>query len=446
MVSAINTKKSKGSRTGAGGGRPRFRGTLTLRILTLNMIAPLVLLIGVLYTGEYRENLISADLETIKAHAQLFSGAISESAIRPAVGAPIPLFAHAETQDVLSPTVSRRIIRRLTEDTDNRARIFDFSGRLIGDSVEMNRPVKTPQPPTSPAQRALANSLRFGMHGVLTLFPTESKLHPYSTINSADIKDHPDAAGALHGKTGGTAWSGDDRGDVILSAATAIRHGRQVMGVVLLTREADDVEDAMVRVRFEVFSAFLVALSVTILLSLYLASTIGRPLRRLAIAAEAIRRSKTRAAADIPDLSARRDEIGELSLALREMTQALWDRMDSIENFAADVAHEIKNPLTSLRSASRNREPRQKRQRPRPADRDYQSRRAAARSPHQRHLERLPPRCGIVAGRNGRGGSSPPAPPARRHTPRAPVTPDRRHGRRQCRHRRRAAQRAGPGE
>jgi two-component system, OmpR family, sensor histidine kinase ChvG len=92
------------------------------------------------------------------------------------------------------------------------------------------------------------------------------------------------------------------------------------------------------------------ALAVTVLLSLYLASTIARPVRRLAEAADKLRRGQG-ARASIPDFTRRRDEIGDLSGALRDMTDALWHRMEEIENFAADVAHEIKNPLTSLRSA-----------------------------------------------------------------------------------------------
>ena len=156
----------------------------------------------------------------------------------------------------------------------------------------------------------------------------------------------------MQGHVAATAWRGDDQGDVILSAAYPIKHGKSIMGAVLLTRDADDIEAALVEVRFQVLTMFLVALGLTILLSSYLAGTIGRPLRRLANAAESIRQAKTRAnAASIPDLSHRHDEIGELSLSLRDMTQALLERMDAIDRFAADVAHELKNPLTSLKSA-----------------------------------------------------------------------------------------------
>jgi len=103
-------------------------------------------------------------------------------------------------------------------------------------------------------------------------------------------------------------------------------------------------------VRRDILKVFGVVLVVTVLLSIYLAGTIARPLRRLALAAERVSHDRGRTQ-QIPDMSSRRDEIGELAGTLREMTEALWSRMDAIESFAADVAHEIKNPLTSLRSA-----------------------------------------------------------------------------------------------
>jgi two-component system sensor histidine kinase ChvG len=106
----------------------------------------------------------------------------------------------------------------------------------------------------------------------------------------------------------------------------------------------------VLQVRLDILKVFGIALLVTVLLSVYLASTIARPLRRLALAADRLRRGMSRQYA-IPEVGGRNDEIRELSGALREMTEALWKRMDAIEGFAADVAHEIKNPLTSLRSA-----------------------------------------------------------------------------------------------
>lgn len=122
------------------------------------------------------------------------------------------------------------------------------------------------------------------------------------------------------------------------------------MGVVLLLRDGAELEKAIAEVRVDVFRVFLGALGITVMLSIYLSGLISRPLQRLAYAAEAVRQGKGRYV-EIPDMSHRNDEIGDLSVALRDMTYALLTRMDTIERFAADVSHEIKNPLTSLRSA-----------------------------------------------------------------------------------------------
>jgi two-component system sensor histidine kinase ChvG len=122
-----------------------------------------------------------------------------------------------------------------------------------------------------------------------------------------------------------------------------------VLGVVYVTRDGTTIAESIRQMKLDIIKLFAVALMITFFLSFYLAAGIARPLRRLSRAADQVRRGLRQA--EIPDLSARRDEIGDLSRSFREMTAALAARMDSIERFAADVAHELKNPLTSLRSA-----------------------------------------------------------------------------------------------
>jgi two-component system sensor histidine kinase ChvG len=137
---------------------------------------------------------------------------------------------------------------------------------------------------------------------------------------------------------------------MVLNVAVPVQRYRQVLGALLLSSDGADIQATVRSVRFDILEVFGVALGITVLLSFYLARTIAQPIHRLADAAERVRRGHGRQI-DIPDFSTRRDEIGDLSGALRDMTSALWQRMDAIERFAADVAHEIKNPLTSLRSA-----------------------------------------------------------------------------------------------
>jgi len=135
----------------------------------------------------------------------------------------------------------------------------------------------------------------------------------------------------------------------VLSAAIPVQRYKEVLGAVMLSTGTGEIEEEVRTVRLELLRIFSVALLVTVLLSFYLAGTIVRPIRRLAGAAERARGRRARV--EIPDFTWRGDEIGDLSGSLREMTDALWQRMSAIESFAADVAHEIKNPLSSLRSA-----------------------------------------------------------------------------------------------
>jgi two-component system sensor histidine kinase ChvG len=331
--------------------KPRRNG-LTLRILAVNVIAPLVLVMGLLYMGQYRDSLISAELETIKAQAQLFAGAIAEGAVKPVERGTPFLFARPEEIETMVPELSRRMVRRLGETTSNRTRLFDMDSDMIADSQKLTGPGGVVHmAPLGPPDPGFSVSLMIAYLGtkLLELMPVKNTLPLYPYTSSERIGFYPDAAEAIKGRVSASAWKTSD-GKIIMTAAAPVQKSRQTMGVVMLTRTGREIEAAMVQVRFDVLTAFMAALSITFFLSLYLAGLIGRPLKRLAKAAEAIRQGKSRAA-DIPDMSRRGDEIGDLSVSLRSMTQALWDRMDTIERFAADVAHEIKNPLTSLRSA-----------------------------------------------------------------------------------------------
>lgn len=335
--------------------KPARRRTsrLTLRILAVNLVAPFVLVLGILYMGQYQDNLIRAELETVKAEAQVFAGAIAEGAIKPVEQGRPFLFAKPVEIETLVPELARRMVRRLGETTDSRTYLFNMDGKMIGDSEELlSRSAirhKEPMGPPAPL-RAAQKMIRKTAQLLSLLLPHNQGLDLYPMVSSKNARDFPDAPFALEGHVSGTAFRNID-GKIILSSAAPVQKDRQVMGVVVLNREGKAVEQAMNQVRFEVLTIFMGSLSVTIFLSLYLAGIIGRPLRRLARAAEKIQHGKGGRQVEIPDLSHRRDEIGDLSISLRSMTQALWDRMDTIERFAADVSHEIKNPLTSLRSA-----------------------------------------------------------------------------------------------
>jgi len=142
----------------------------------------------------------------------------------------------------------------------------------------------------------------------------------------------------------------NDRGEVIVSVAVPVLRARTIHGALMLSTQGDDIDQMVTAERLAILKVGGVASIVMIVLSLLLASTIAGPVRRLADSAEVVRR-RIKMRVEIPDFSRRRDEIGHLSRALRDMTDALYNRLEAIEMFAADVAHELKNPLTSLRSA-----------------------------------------------------------------------------------------------
>ncbi len=185
----------------------------------------------------------------------------------------------------------------------------------------------------------------FSANGVFP--PTE--VEPYNEPEIPSSIDFDEVMSALQGESA-RALRADFWEGMTLYVAVPVRRYKQIVGAILLSREGEDILATLRSVRLDILKIFAVTLAVTVLLSLYLAGTIARPIHHLAEAAEQVRRHHDRHVV-IPDFTGQGDEIGDLSGAFRDMTAALWQRMDAIESFAADVAHEIKNPLTSLRSA-----------------------------------------------------------------------------------------------
>jgi len=171
----------------------------------------------------------------------------------------------------------------------------------------------------------------------------------YRELGPENGKGYAEVSRALDGIKGSMVRI-NDRGEVIVSVAVPVQHFRAVNGVLLLSTQGGDIDQMVTAERLAILKIFAVAAVVMIALSLLLASTIAGPVRRLADSAERVRR-RIRTRVEIPDFTRRRDEIGHLSGALRDMTESLYNRIEAIEMFAADVAHELKNPLTSLRSA-----------------------------------------------------------------------------------------------
>jgi two-component system sensor histidine kinase ChvG len=177
----------------------------------------------------------------------------------------------------------------------------------------------------------------------------QTDLPLYEDIGVGNGKTYPEVARAL---TGGaqSVVRVNAKGETIVSVAVPIQRFRAVRGALLLSTQGGDIDTIIASERWAIIRIFLVSATIMFLLSFFLAGTIAEPMRRLAEAAERVRRG-IKSRQEIPDFTSRSDEIGHLSGALRDMTKALYNRIEAIESFAADVAHELKNPLTSLRSA-----------------------------------------------------------------------------------------------
>jgi two-component system sensor histidine kinase ChvG len=328
-----------------GGSRRRIKrrlSRLTLRILAINLFAVAILFVGVLYLDRYQSSLIQAELEAVSHQANLFARAVGELAIE-----------QDRTADRrLSPSLVRQMVRRASAALPSRARVFGADGELIADSLRLGRPgglvlIRPLPPPTSDRfMRALAERM---YDSIVNWLPRRSGLPLYRESVRQLSNAYPEVIQALRGTSVQTVRA-TENGGLVLTVAVPIQKYRKVLGALLFSMEGKKIDQAVRSVRFEILGVFGVVFAITVALSLYLAGSITRPVQRLAAAAERVRTGHDRRHS-IPDFGDRRDEIGDLAMALRDMTDNLWQRMDAIERFAADVAHEIKNPLTSVRSA-----------------------------------------------------------------------------------------------
>ncbi len=311
----------------------------------------MILGIGILYLGQYTDSLIEGELESMRSEAMFMSGALSEGAVRPVFQlSPIP-FSDPQKIEAIKPMLARRMVRRLGNSGTSRIVLFAVDGDILADTQNLSSQKQIAQKKLLEKREHLSIGYLFDQSAgrFLDLIPTQTKLKKFPQDQASDVFAYPDTKEAMIGEISTSAWKQSD-GGIILTAAAPIQKAEQVLGVVMLTRDGAELEQKISEIRVDVFRVFLGSLGITVMLSIYLSGLIGKPLKRLAIAAEAVRTGKGKYT-EIPDLSDRGDEIGELSLVLRDMTNALWERMNTIERFAADVSHEIKNPLTSLRSA-----------------------------------------------------------------------------------------------
>lgn len=326
--------------------RRRFFSPLARGMLLVNLIGPAMLVIGLLYLEDYESRLIDSEIDILEAQARLIAQALGETA---SVEDATP----RRFDVALDPELARRLVNRVASPEGPRIRIFLPDSKLLLDSRRVvgkggliHIEALPPPDQTSGGERAF-NAVYNFIAPVWERFIRRRPLYRERLEQSAE--DYWESAAAVAGETGGTVRRMND-GRLIVSAAAPAQRFKQVIGGVMLSRPADRVSEAVRSVRFDILQIFALAVAITSIATLYLAGAIARPLRVLAQAADRVR-GRTVLDQPIPDLSKRRDEIGDLSTALRDMTDAIRQRMAATERFAADVAHEIKNPLTSLKSA-----------------------------------------------------------------------------------------------
>jgi len=352
--------------------------SLTRRIVFFNLAALIVLVGGIMYLNQFREGLIDARVESLLTQGEIIAGAISASAsvdtnsitidpqklLELQAGQSItPVPNDEDLEFPINPERVAPVLRRLISPTRTRARLFDADANLLLDSRHLysrGQVLRFDLPPVENETISLTDSIARIFNTLLQ----PGGLPLYKEAPGGDGSIYPEVMNALTGVRGAVVRV-TDKGELIVSVAVPVQRFRAVLGVLLLSTQAGDIDKIVHAERLAILRVFGVATLVNIVVSLLLSSTIANPLRRLSAAAIRVRRG-AKQREEIPDFSARQDEIGNLSVALREMTTALYDRIDAIESFAADVSHELKNPLTSLRSAvetlplARNDESRQR--------------------------------------------------------------------------------------
>ncbi|MER8725405.1 sensor histidine kinase [Mesorhizobium sp. M0045] len=338
--------------------------SLTRRILFLNLAGLAVLVTGILYLNTFRDGLIDARVESLMTQGEIIAGAIAASATVETDSISIDPEKLLELQAgeslgpgsdqldnldfPINPERVAPVLRRLISPTRTRARIYDRDANLLLDSRHLysrGQILRYDLPPVEVEQPDLLERIQKFVFD----FFRNKQLPVYREQPGGNGAAFPEVVKALTGSPS-TIVRISEQGEQIVSVAVPIQRFRAVLGVLMLSTEGGDIDKIVAAERKAILRVFGIAALVTAILSMLLASTIANPLRRLSAAAVRVRRGvKNRE--EIPDFSDRQDEIGNLSIAVRDMTNALYARIEAIESFAADVSHELKNPLTSLRSA-----------------------------------------------------------------------------------------------
>lgn len=320
--------------------------SLSRRIMAINLFSIVFLAGGILYLDQFRTGLIDARLQALTTNGRMIAGALGEAALGEMT------FTRGSSYYNLDSRNIRRVMRRLAVVTNTPARLFDREGDLVADSrflISAGRQIILEELPP-PDQRSSFEKYYESTYAFLAgLIPTSQDYPLFTYKRSVNAKDFTEVQSALKGEVS-TVIRQTKEGRLMLTAAIPVQGFKRILGVLMLVEDGDAIDQAVRAAQVMTLTVFSITVVITLLLSLYLARTIARPIHEMAEAADKVRLGIGRRI-DMPDFSNRQDEIADLSTSFRQMTDALYDRMDAIESFAADVAHELKNPLTSLGTA-----------------------------------------------------------------------------------------------
>lgn len=332
----------------------RVSSSLIRRIVISNILGLVILLLGVLYLSQFNVWLIDSKRESLQVRAQIIAGALAGEAARvsgaggavEAPGAALEVNPFAELEFSLGPVQVTQALRRLLRDTTNRARVYDLKGNLIHDSARNLPPggVAT----VDDQGRIVHRPRTKNFWTKLTQWMLSSDLRVYKELGDANGQLYPEVRVALQGKTEALMLL-TSSGEQIVSIATPIKRAGAVQGVLLLSTRPGEIDEAVGEQRLAILWLALLALLAAMLASWLLARTVAGPMRELSEVAEDVTRN-IHSAAQLPKFDDREDEVGQLTRAFKTMTASLYRRIEASERFAADVAHELKNPLAAARS------------------------------------------------------------------------------------------------
>jgi len=321
----------------SGAGFQARASALTQRIILFNAATLVVLIAGVIIVQANRVGLVDERLQGIKEQALIVASTLAE-------------YTTNENARDIKIAEAEPLLRQLIEPTRLRARLYATDGRLSLDTRNLlaRNIVETRELPPLDTWSQIKGWWTRIFDGVMGVRPF-AKLAPYFEAG-IDGRVYSEVLTALSGSTG-TGERVNDQNQLVLSVAVPIQRFRTVYGVLMVSTEGGDIDAILREERTTLLEVFAVGMIAMIVSSLYLARFVAQPVRRLADAADRVRRGRT-GRETIPLMDERRDEISDLATSISGMTRALYDRIDAIERFAADVAHELKNPLTSLKSAT----------------------------------------------------------------------------------------------